>query len=175
MKKAIIVIDVQNIMFEYEDGVYKKDDILSNIQRVISKGRERDVPIIYVQHNTGLSGILTRDTHEWQIHHAISPEEDDMVIEKNQCNSFSDTGLVDYLIDADISSLVILGMQTEFCVDTSCRAAHTIGFKNILVSDAHSTFNTEVLSAKQIIDHHNSIIDGRFATIKTTKEIINLL
>ncbi|MFJ8526575.1 hypothetical protein [Bacillus sp. NPDC094106] len=64
-------------------------------------------------------------------------------------------------------------MQTQFCVDTTCRRAYSIGYKeNILVKDAHSTFDTAVLSASQIVEHHNNTLGGRFVTLKETSEIM---
>ncbi len=64
-------------------------------------------------------------------------------------------------------------MQTEFCLDTTCRRAYSLGYKeNILVKDAHSTFDTDVLSADKIIEHHNNILGGRFVTLKESREII---
>jgi nicotinamidase-related amidase len=70
-----------------------------------------------------------------------------------------------------IKNLVIVGVQTEFCVDTTCRTAFSLGYKNILVSDGHSTFDSPILTAAQIIEHHNGIIGGLFAELKKTEEV----
>ncbi|MEK1832395.1 hypothetical protein AAAC51_36335 [Priestia megaterium] len=60
-------------------------------------------------------------------------------------------------------------MQTEFCLDTTCRRAYSLGYKeNILVKDAHSTFDTAVLSASKIVEHHNNML-GQIRYIKRSK------
>ena len=51
-------------------------------------------------------------------------------------------------------------MQTEYCVDTSCRAAADLGYKVVLVRDGHSTFDNGVLTAEKIVAHHNRTLGG---------------
>jgi hypothetical protein len=60
---------------------------------------------------------------------------------------------------------VQLGMFEE-CVDTICRRAYSLGYDVTLAQDAHSTWDTEHLEASQIIDHHNQVLGGWFATLK---------
>ncbi|MNI99921.1 Streptothricin hydrolase [compost metagenome] len=64
-----------------------------------------------------------------------------------------------------ITDLVICGMQTEFCLDTTCRRAYSMGYKNVLVQDAHSTLDSRNLTAEEIVKHHNGVIGGRFAKL----------
>ncbi len=66
-----------------------------------------------------------------------------------------------------IKQLVIAGMKTEFCVDTTCRAAPELGFRTILISDAHTTMDNAHLSATDIIAHHNSTLAGPFVMLST--------
>ena len=58
----------------------------------------------------------------------------------------------------NISRLVIGGIQSDFCVDTTCRQAATLGYDVRLVADAHSTLDNEHLKARQIVAHHNRIL-----------------
>jgi uncharacterized membrane protein len=56
-------------------------------------------------------------------------------------------------------------MKTEFCVDTTCRAAPEHGFRTVLISDAHTTMDNKYLSASEIIAHHNVTLAGPFVTL----------
>jgi nicotinamidase-related amidase len=56
-------------------------------------------------------------------------------------------------------------MQTEFCIDTTCRRAYSLGYEIILVEDAHSTWNNNVLQAPQIIAHHNLVLGDWFSKL----------
>ena len=62
-------------------------------------------------------------------------------------------------------------MQTEYCIDTNCRAAADLGYKVVLAKDAHTTFDTPVLSAAQIIAHHNRTLDGSFVELAAAGDI----
>ena len=87
-------------------------------------------------------------------------------------DSFLNTSLHEELQNQSIEKLVIVGMQTEFCVDTTVRRAYSMGYTgNIVVSDGHTTFNSDHLKGSQIIDHHNNIWGGRFAELKKTNEV----
>ncbi len=70
-----------------------------------------------------------------------------------------------------IAKLVVAGIQTECCVDTTCRRASSLGYQTTLVRDAHSTWDSRTLSAAQIITHHNEALDGWFVTPKPSSEI----
>jgi nicotinamidase-related amidase len=79
--------------------------------------------------------------------------------------------LKEELEKAGVGKLVLAGMQTELCVDTTCRRAFSLGYESILVKDAHTTFDSTMLKAIQIIEHHNSIWHGRFATLVPVQDI----
>lgn len=167
MKRALVVIDVQNIMFSYKDGVYNKEEVISNISGMIAKAKISHIPIIYVQNVIDEFAKTTDTTGDWALYADIFPNKKDTVIQKRSCDSFHETELAAALEKENIEEVIYVGMQTEFCVDTTCRRSYSMGYKNILISDAHSTFDTELLSANKIIAHHNMTLDGRF--VKTIK------
>jgi nicotinamidase-related amidase len=74
-------------------------------------------------------------------------KEQDVVFTKRHPSCFRDTELLRELNQRGIKQLVIAGMKTEFCVDTTCRAAPELGFRTILISDAHTTMDNAHLSA----------------------------
>ena len=69
-----------------------------------------------------------------------------------------------------VKQLVIAGMKTEFCVDTTCRAAPELGFTTVLISDAHTTIDNPHLSAHEIIGHHNRTLAGPFVALSTAAD-----
>ena len=71
----------------------------------------------------------------------------------------------------EISRIVLAGIQTDYCVDTTCRRAYSLGYDVILVQDGHSTWDTEQLKASQIIAHHNEVLGNSFASLTTADEI----
>ena len=170
-KTALLVIDVQNGIFNIPDKpVADEQIVLKNINYLISRSREEGVPVIFVQHNSP-KGILKYQTKAWEIHPDVVPFVSELRINKQYADSFQDTTLRKQLDILYIDTLIIAGLQTEYCVDTTCRRAYSLGFEVILASDAHSTVDG-VMSAKEIIMHHNDILGNGFAQVKESRDII---
>lgn len=167
---VLIVIDVQTGLFT-EPGypVYQKDSILRNINALIAKARSADVPVFFVQH-TESEGPLQLNTPGWKIHSALDVRDSDVRFIKTSPDSFYKTPLESLLKDRGITDLVLCGLQTEYCVDTTTRSAFSHGYRTFLVSDAHSTYDNDLLKASQIVAHHNGILRS-FADLKTTQDI----
>ena len=96
---------------------------------------------------------------------------------KQVINAFYETELLRYLKDIEADHLVIMGCQTEYCIDTAVRTATVNGFDVTLVEDGHSTTDSEVLSAKQIIAHHNKTLHGHynvdnFSVVRSSEEVL---
>ena len=70
-----------------------------------------------------------------------------------------------------IDRLVVAGMQSDYCVDTACRAAKALGYSVVLANDAHTTFDNKVLPAERIVAHHNATLDGAFVELANSADI----
>lgn len=164
---ALLIIDAQNEMFDPANPVHDSDKLLENLQTLIQKARSANVPVIYVQHN---DASLVEGTDFWQIHEAIQPVAGDLVIQKNSPDSFHETALLEELKTNGIQSLVIAGNQTEYCIDATTQSASKHGFNVTLAKDAHGTWDSETMSAAQVIDHHNDLLSN-FAELRETRDI----
>ena len=89
---------------------------------------------------------------------------------KETPDAFHKTTLHQKLKSKGIEKLVITGLQTEYCIDTTCRRAYSLGYDVVLVKDAHSTWDSSNLTAEQIIGHHNRVLGGWFVTAKNENE-----
>ncbi len=168
MSTALLVIDVQMGMFDEEDPVFQGDVLLEILQGLISHARKADVPVIYVQHNDSQFVAGERD---WEIHPSIAPQDGELIIQKHTPDSFNETDLGDELGEMGITKLIITGIQTEYCVDTTSRRAFSLGYDVTLVEEGHSTWDNRHLSAEQVIAHHNSTLDGWAVAVKPAAEI----
>ncbi|NLY92283.1 MAG: cysteine hydrolase [Firmicutes bacterium] len=162
---------MQKAMFEGPDPVYRGEELLQITHGLIKKARKAKIPIIYIQHNGRIGGPLEKGTEGWKIHEQIKPIEGDIVIQKSKPDSFLDTGLHNILDERGLTTLIITGIQSDVCVDTTCRRACSIGYSVILVENGHSTWGTEELTAEQIISHENYILGNWFADLKTADEV----
>ncbi len=167
---ALLVVDVQNGLFRTDPPLHERERFLANVCTLIESARASAVPVVYLRHET-VGGELAKGTPGWGIHPAVAPQSGDIVVDKRQNDGFHATSLHEELQRMGTLHLVVAGVQTEFCVDTTCRRAFSLGYQVTLVGDAHTTFDTEVLAAAQIIAHHNRTLGVRLACVTTTDDL----
>ena len=92
---------------------------------------------------------------DWQFLPALTPAAGELVINKRASDAFYRTPLREALTARGVRHLVVTGVQTELCVDATCRRAASEGFDVTLVADGHTTEDSATLPAAQIIAHHN--------------------
>lgn len=168
---ALLVIDMQNGLLHAPQPPFQRERLLANVTRLIQTARHTQTPVYFAQH-TGPEGSPVADGSPlWQLAAELPLAESDRRFNKTRPSCFFDTPLLAELRLAKVARLVIVGMKTEYCVDTTCRAAADLGFDVVLVSDAHSTTDGAVLSAEQIVAHHNATLAGPFVTLMTADEV----
>jgi nicotinamidase-related amidase len=157
-KAALLVIDAQVGIIEGPAAgpVFKKEEVIQNIKKVINHAREHKIPVIYIQDLE----VGADDTDQKSIHPELSPQAQDLIVSKLSTDAFFRTNLQSKLEELEVKHLVLTGVKTEYCVDTTARSAISRGFDVTLVSDGHSTTDNKVLKAEQIIAHHNCNLHG---------------
>jgi nicotinamidase-related amidase len=154
---ALIIIDVQNDYFPGGKMILEKAvQAAENIRSILDYFRKNNFPVIHIRHistNDGATFFLP-DTDGAKINHLVLPMEDEKVIVKHFPNSFRDTDLLNYLQSKNIKNLVITGMMTDVCVESTTRAAFDFGFINTVIGDATATrdreLNGEVIKAADV-------------------------
>ena len=165
MSTALLVIDIQQSLVD--EGIWEYERVIEQVNQLIAKARSEQIPIVLVRDS--------RVKPDGAFHYSLHRETNDIEIVKNFCDSFMETHLDEILRSKSISRLVICGMQSDFCVDTTCRQAAARGYHVLLAADAHSTLDHEYLRAEQIVAHHNRILrhhdsaSGRVRVIETEK------
>ena len=157
MKTALIVIDVQRGLCEGEHETFDSQTVIARINEVSQKARAAGAAVVFVQPESK-SGYLEFGRDAWQLARGLHVEPTDLLIRKSTPDSFHLTELGEALKQRAVTDLVICGMQSEFCVDTTTRRALALGYPVVLVADAHTTEDNGHLCAAQIIRHHNDTL-----------------
>jgi nicotinamidase-related amidase len=131
--------------------------VIDRINLVSHKARAANVPVVLIQHESQSSPLI-HGTEGWQLAEGLELHASDISIRKTASDSFHNTELQSALQAKGVSKLIICGLQSEFCVDTTTRRALALGYPVTLVSDAHSTVDNNTLSAAQISAHHNETL-----------------
>ncbi len=137
MKQALLIIDIQNDYFpEGKNELHEADKALLKVNQLENSFLSEQKPIIYIQH---IKHQLNAGTIGCELHPNLKLQEQSIIIEKHFPNSFLETELLETLKKIEIEQLVICGMMTQMCVDSTTRAAKELGFQPVLISDATAT------------------------------------
>ena len=181
MKRALLVIDVQNVYFNEGLKVVYPVGSLGNILNAMDGAVSHGVPIIVIQHSatTPLAKGFQKGSETWKLHPEIEKRKRDILIEKTKPGSFTGTNLQNYLCENEIDTVTISGYMTQMCCDTTARQAFHLDFAVEFLSDATGTLGFSnyagSVTAEQL---HNAIVVTqalRFSKVFTTQDWLQSL
>lgn len=182
MKTALLIIDVQNDYFP--DGRMELNGSLNaslKIKELLTQFRNKTMPVIHIQHISMKPGAVffLPETSGAEFHDNVKPIDGEKIFIKHYPNSFRNTGLHDYLTNEDISKLVIAGMMTHMCIDTTVRAASDLGYECIIAGDGCATkalnFDNHHVSADDVQHSFLAALNGTFARVLKSDDIIEFI
>ncbi len=180
MKKALLIIDIQNDYFETgKMPITGAIQAGQNARIILEKFRADHLPVIHIQHISTRPNatFFLPETEGAEIHDIVKPLEEEKVIIKHFPNSFRETELFEYLEKMNISDLVICGMMTHMCVDSTVRAAKDYGFKITLISDACATKDLQskkgLVKAEMVQSAFTSALEYFYTQAMTVGEYLN--
>ena len=165
MKTAFIIIDVQNILVETG---FQTEKLLEKIAYLQNQARSKNIEIIYVQH---IETPEAQTSEEWQLSPLLKKQANEKVFQKKYNSIFKETGLKEYLDQQGIEQLVLCGMQTEYCVDTSVKVAFEYGYQLVIPEGAVTTFDGDDIPAETLNEFYENIWAERFAEVLDYKTI----
>ena len=170
---ALVVVDMQNRVVA---DVYRRDEVIANINALVAKARKSDVPVVWVQHS---DEELTDGSQGWQFVRELSPDPAEPLVHKGFADAFEDTDLEDVLAAQQVGRLVLAGAQTDECIRSTLHGAMVRGYDVTLVGDAHTTEDLSPWGAPKpelVIAHTNLYwgnhrAPGRTADVVPTAEV----
>lgn len=145
---------------------------------LLTAWREKNLPVFHIQHiATQPSATFFRpDTAGAEIHTNVLPVSGETVIIKGSPNSFNGTSLLESLRAAEITHLVVVGMMTHMCVDSTVRAASDLGFVCQVVHDACATrdltFGMQTVPAATVQATFMAALNGIFCSTVLTAQVM---
>jgi len=182
MKDCLLLIDIQNDYFP--GGKMELVEPIAatlNAKKLVNYFRKNNKNVVFIQHIANKPGatFFLPNTEGINFHPLIEPLEEELVFQKHYPNSFRDTGLLESLRGNQIDRLIICGMMTHMCIDSTTRAACDFGFEVILAQDACTTkslkFGEQICPADLVHYSFLAALQGSFATVCKTSEIVKQL
>ena len=170
---ALIIVDMQVALVGRHP--FNEVGVVRTISMLIAACRERGIPVLYVRHDGGMGDELQRGTPGWEICDALAPSPDDVVFDKRFNSAFRQTGLHNYLQDQGFRNLIMCGMQTEYCLDASCKVAFEYGYEVIVPKGGATTFDNDFATGEALTKYYEQEIwHDRYAQVLPLADILAL-
>lgn len=172
MKTALLVIDIQD-SFKIDPARWasrSNPKFEENVTALIDKFRAAGEPILWVLHNDSDPGFRPGDP-EVRLMSFLDRRDGEPLLVKNTRNAFTSTDLQSRLDAMGVRKVVVCGISTEQCCETTTRVAADLGYEVDFVTEATATFPIGKLSTDSIIERTEAVLRGRFARIATVGDV----
>ena len=191
MTNALVVIDVQESFRRRPTWqVVSNPDVAADVQRLVDAARAAGDLVVWVLHSEpGSGGVFDPAQGHVRLMDELIPLDGEPIVTKTSRNAFTTTNLAQLLTERGIRHLVICGIQTEQCCETTARVANDLGYEVTFVTDATATFpiphrdapagrsvadlvaDPRTLAAEDVIARTEYALAGRFATVRSVAEL----
>lgn len=162
---ALLILDIQVGLIHGPEKPWRCEEFLETVNTLMDKARNAGAPIFLARHIGPAGSPIEPDSPLTMVAQELKLLGGEVVFEKRRPNAFEMTDLADNLRSRGATGVVITGMKTQYCVDSTCRAARDLGFDAVLVIEGHTCSDTPVMKAKDIVAHHNATLDGPFCQL----------
>lgn len=179
MKTGLLLVDIQNDYFPGGNmELVGSSEAGRKARLALYYFRAKQMPVIHIRHVAAKpdATFFIPGSEGAQIHESVTPIDTETVVEKNFPNSFRNTVLLEKLRGMGIDHLVIVGMMTHMCIDTTVRAAFDLGFTCTVLHDACATkdlvFAERTIPAAEVQDSFMASLQGTFASVLSVAKLM---
>lgn len=170
----LLVIDMQKGIADEE--LYAYDSFMDRVVRLIHSARKNRVEVIYFQHDAGPGSGLSIGDNDFEIVDQVAPEKGEKVFVKTINSCFGNKAFTEYMEQQKDKRLMIIGLQTNWCIDCTVKSAFERGYEVIIPEGANSTFDNDYMSGEITYRYYNEEIwPDSFADCITFDEAIAML
>ena len=168
---VLLVVDTQKLITGQE--LYKFEVFEQNVKTLISAARENGIEVIFVRHDDGAGAELTKGTPGFEIYEGFKPLQGEKIFDKTVNSAFKGTGLLEYLSRKNVRTVVVTGLQTDYCIDATVKCGFEHGFKVLVPEYANSTFDNAFMTGEQSYKYYNEFMwKDRYAECVSVEETI---
>lgn len=167
---ALLILDVQVGLVYGPDKPWRCEALLGTLNVLMEKARAAGAPIFLARHIGPAGSPIEPGSPLTRLVPELHLRGNEVVFEKTRPSAFAVTGLADQLREHGVKGVVVAGLKTQYCVDSTCRAARDLGFDAVLIADGHSCSDTPNLKAEAIVAHHNLTLAGPFCKVVSAEE-----
>ena len=170
----LLVIDMQKALID--DELYAFDTFMERTARLIDAARKNNVEVIYVQHDAGAGSGFSVGDEAFEIAEEVAPHEGEKVFIKTINSCFGNKDFKEYMEQLGDKRVMIIGLQTNYCIDATVKSAFERGFEVIIPEGTNSTFDNDYMNGETTWRYYNEEIwPDRFADCVSFEEALDML
>lgn len=170
----LLVIDIQKGITDEE--LYNFDGFIKNTVKIIETARKNNIEVVYVQHDDGPGSEFSIGDEDFEIAEQVKPMQGEKRYIKNINSCFGNKELANYLQEKKEDTLMIVGLQTNFCIDATIKSAFERGYKVIVPKGTNSTFDNDYMDKETTYKYYNEMMwPERFADCISVEDAIAML
>lgn len=171
---VLLVIDAQKGICN--DGLYRFDSFVNTVQALLSSARKAGVEVVFVRHDDGDGQLLTKGNAEFEIFDAFAPLPSEKIFDKKVNSPFRDSGLLECLLEKGEKELMVVGLQTDYCMDATVKCGFEHGFQMIVPEGGNTTFDNDFMTGEETYNYYNRFMwPKRYATCVSLYEALDML
>lgn len=171
---TLLVVDVQKGITD--ERLYRYADFVRNTAALIDTARKAGVEVIYVQHDDGEGSGFSVGDDDFEIAPQVAPLADEKRYIKTVNSCFGNADFARYLAEKHENALMIVGLQTNFCIDATVKSAFDRGYKVIIPEGTNSTFDNDYMTKEATYNYYNKLMwPERFADCIPLEKAVELL
>ena len=169
----LLVIDMQKGLVD--EDLYAFDTFMDRTVRLVDAARKNNVEVIFVQHNAGLGSGMSVGDEAFEIVDQVTPKEREKVFVKTINSCFGNKDFKRYMKRQEDKRLMIIGLQTNYCIDSTVKSAFERGFRVIIPEGTNSTFDNDYMTGETTYRYYNEDVWEELVDAVTFEEAIAML
>ena len=171
---VLLVVDTQKLITT--DRVYNFKEFEKRIKSLISRARQNGIEVIYIRHDDGPTQALPKGTDGFEIYDGFAPEKSEKIYDKTVNSPFKETGLTEYLREKGERDVMVVGLQTDYCMDATIKCGFEHGFHMIVPEYTNSTVDNDYMDAEQTYKYYNEFMwNRRYAQCVSFEEALEMM
>ena len=170
----LVVIDTQEQIVN--ERLFEYDTFIVNVKRLLKEARENGIEVVFIRHDDGENELLHKGNEGYEIASVFAPIKDEKVFDKKVNSAFKQSGLHEYLKQKEERQLILVGLQTDYCMDANVKCGFEHGYEIIVPAFANSTCDNAYMSAAQTYHYYNDFMwKDRYAKCISVEETVQLM
>lgn len=168
----LLIVDTQEMIVNRE--LYEYEKFVSNIKRLLCFARKNNVEVVYIRHDDSFK--LTHGIEGFEIFKEFEPMPNEKIFDKHVNSAFKETGLDEYLRSKNETKVMVVGLQTDYCIDATIKCGFEHGLEMIVPAYCNTTVDNEYMTAEKSYRYYNEKMwNKRYSKGVSLDEALSLL